>query len=184
LKSNIQQVEQVEELHIGQPDLQMELVEEQEQELYHGLYPVVAKQPTAVPDEQADGCNGVGHWVDVQQKDHRWEAQEQKAKEREQLCHDLCHDLCHAVEKEARQPTAVPNAQEDDYILEQQEQEQKDYGSEEGAAVGVEAGPYAACGHDVECDDGQDYQEPVDPVRSVGQQFGHVEESLEESVPF
>ena len=53
-------MEEVEELHIGQPDLQMELVEEQEQETYHGLYPVEAKQPIAVPNEQEDGYNDVG----------------------------------------------------------------------------------------------------------------------------
>jgi hypothetical protein len=82
------------------------------------------------------------------------------------------------VEKEAMQLIAVPNEQEDGCTQVQDH--------EVGPAVEVEeeAGTYVAYGCDVVCNDEQNCQEPVDPVRSVGQQFGHVEESSEESVPF
>jgi hypothetical protein len=72
------------------------------------------------------------------------------------------------VEEEAKQPTAVPNGQGDDYTQGQD--------LEAVVEVEVEAGPYEACGHDVECDDRQDCQGPVDLVHSVEQQFGHAEE--------
>jgi hypothetical protein len=73
--------------------------------------------------------------------------------------------LWNAVEEGARQPIAVPNEQEDGCIQVQ------------GVAgeVEVEAGPFAAYKHDVECDDKQGCQEPVDPIHSVEQQFGPIE---------
>jgi hypothetical protein len=77
------------------------------------------------------------------------------------------------VEEGAKQPIAVPNGQEGGCTQVQ------------GAVVEVEveAGPYAAYEHDVECDDEQGCQEPVDPVHSVEQQFGPFEGCWEESVP-
>jgi len=64
----------------------------------------------------------------------------------EGLFHDLCHNPCHAVEEEARQPVAVPNEQEGGCTQVQ----------EAAVEVEVEAGPYVAYEHDVECDDEQD----------------------------
>jgi hypothetical protein len=163
------QEEAVEERHIERPDSQRG----QEEELHHYPYPEVAKRQAVAPNEQGDGCNCEQRQVEVRQTDHcYWQEQEQ-----ELLFHDLFHDLCHAAEMEAMQPIAVPNELEDDCTQGQ------DYEMGAAEVVEVVAGPYASYEHDAVCDGVQGCQEPVDPVRSVEQQSGHVEGSSEGSVP-